>query len=104
MDRLRGKTGQKIRLFQRVGSAGTITVYKKNGTIKVGPVVTTQFLASQLYYYDFTPGTANLFIISWDAAPANRQWQIIDIDTADIDDVQITVDEINAETPHAEVG
>jgi len=104
VDRLKGKAGEKIRLIQRVGGAGTITIYKKGGNIAKGPVATTQFLTSSLYYYDFTPGTKKIYLISWDAAPAARQWQIIDIDIADIDDVQLTVEAINAETPHADVG
>ncbi len=104
MDRTRGKANENIRLFQRLDSAGTITIYQQNETIVVDAAVPTQFLSTDLYYYMFAVGDKKVYIISWDTAPAARRWQILDIDTGNLDEIQPIIEEINAETPAAEVG
>lgn len=79
MYRLDGVVGEKIRLTQDT-TASTITIVFEDGTVIVNAAPTIQIGAlPPLRFYNFTPPTVGSYLIHWDGATKDKQWEIIDV-------------------------
>lgn len=79
MYRLEGVVGEKIRLSQDT-TASTITIVFEDGTIVVNAAPTIQIGGlPPLRFYDFTPPAVGSYLIHWNGAVPEKQWEIIDV-------------------------
>ena len=89
-----------MRLVQRT-PATTITItHTTEGSIAVNRS-THQIGRYQLYYYDFRPLFSGTYLISWNQAPFEQRWEILEVPNVSLEDV---LAEIHAEKPSARTG
>lgn len=78
MYRLEGLKGEKIRLVQHT-DASSITILFQDGTIVVNSEPTIVIPPLPLRFYDFTPDQSGSYLIRWEGADPDKQWEVIDV-------------------------
>lgn len=79
MYRLEGSVGDEIRLAQDT-TASSITIIFQDGTVVVNSEPTIEIGAlPPVRFYDFTPPAVGSYLIHWNGAIPEKQWEIIDV-------------------------
>ena len=100
MVRIDGSMGKKMRLVQRTGATTITITHHREGTMVVNRA-TRQIGQYDLYYYDFRPLFSGTYLISWNQAPAEDRWELLDVPDVDLRDL---LQRMDAETPAARTG
>ncbi len=103
MVRLDCAMGRNIRLIQRTPKTTITITHHQSGTV-VKQEKTAQIGQYELYYYDFRPLFSGTYLISWDQAPAERRWEVLDVPDLSLWDLYNNVETIQSETPSAKTG
>ena len=103
MVRIDGIIGYHTRLIQRTRATTISIIHHKEGVV-VNKQPTNQIGQYNLYYYDFVPRFSGTYLISWDHAPAEFRWEVLDVPHLSLFDLYSDLEKVSLEVPGAKTG